>query len=446
MDFDARSGDDADEGGGWRFEAREETPRSPAPESDLQRYLRDIRPLPVLPHAEVVALAERMQKHLHAFHALVFSIPSIAAAVVVRWRERLRTGHATGVLSIRHRDKSGRDHAAAVDRALRRVERLLGERRRRPSPALDARLTARLLEAELAPELILEVTEELRARAAGDLRGVATECGVPEAELRERLASAGRELVAHRAAKSRLVSHNLKLVVFVAKGYRGRGVSFLDLIQEGSLGLIRAVEKFDPARGIKLSTYAVWWIHQSMIRAIQRGSHTVRLPSHVHDLLLEAGRIELRSLRERGREAERAELAAELRVDEETADLLVRSRAPSASLDQPIEGAHGLVLGDALADPDDPHPADVIDRQEIGRAMRDLLEGLGGRERQVLGARFGLGGGEVETLEVIGARMGLSRERVRQIEIGALAKLRPAAERRRLREAAAPLGSTAERR
>jgi RNA polymerase sigma factor (sigma-70 family) len=218
--------------------------------------------------------------------------------------------------------------------------------------------------------------------------------------------------------------HNLRLVVTQAKRYRNMGVPYVDLIQEGNLGLMRAVEKFEYQRGFKFSTYAVWWIEQALVRAIQSVSRTVRVPSHIYELQLRMRRVEA-DLRQRlGRHPGSQELAKALDVPEDMVELTRMSAYPIGSLEAPLPGTDDLRLEDALADDEVDDPAEIHDEQTLRNALTRELETLAPRERAILEARFGLEGGEPPTLEEIGQQMGLSRERVRQIEHRALSRLR----------------------
>jgi RNA polymerase primary sigma factor len=226
--------------------------------------------------------------------------------------------------------------------------------------------------------------------------------------------------------KNRFIEHNLKLVVAIAKDYRNLGLSFPDLIQEGNLGLIRAVEKFDHRRGFKFSTYAVWWIRQALVRAIQNHSRTIRLPSHVHDRLQRSQRVRAELTGKLGREPTAAELAPELGTDTgslESLDLLSRE---AISLESSVAGTEKR-LEDFVADPTSMAPDAGLDGERMRSGVGHLICNLTSREQLILRLRYGLGGEEEHTLEQIGQSLGLSRERVRQLEARALKKLRETA-------------------
>src|SRR4051812_7453873 len=225
------------------------------------------------------------------------------------------------------------------------------------------------------------------------------------------------------AAKARLIESNLRLVISIAKAYSTAGVPLLDLIQEGNLGLIRAVEKFDQARGFKLSTYATWWIRQSMSRAIADQGRTIRLPVHVHDMLKKLHRAERAYTAEHGRDATVEELAVILELPEERVLQLKQLHADPVSLEMPV-GEGGSQFSDVIEDVNAARPDHATDDKHQKDELEFALSKLNDRAREVVELRYGLDGAKPRTLEQVGACLGVTRERVRQIESRALRELK----------------------
>ena len=386
----------------------------------LQDYLTDIAEMSPLESEEQLRLFERMESAEAALRDSLAQIPEVARILLARWNEKRAQRRVTGSLSRWHRDGSNRDLNNLIDDAFVSIDASLTAHDRNASTCSTDRrrvrnsLAGSVRDAELALPVLFGALETLEKS--------------DQDPLERSSAKALRHAIEHRAqltdAKNLFISHNLRLVILCAKNYRNQKVPFLDLIQEGNLGLVRAVEKFDYRRGYRFSTYAIWWIEQSLVRAIANDSRTVRLPSPLIDQQRKLKQLEQSQRATTAAEPTALDLIEKLGINAGDADDLRRSFSSESSTQAQVGQMEDLTLEDTLVENDGQEIMATIDDRLLCDCIQAILPTLTEREQLVLEARFGLRGNAPRSLNDIGSELGLSRERIRQIENRALEQLR----------------------
>ncbi len=409
----------------------------------VRMYLREIGRVSLLTGEREVELARAMERgeYLQAIRSRLRAELGTAAEADVIGLEvfrSFRTGwaHVAGLVEavdlgeLRTRQQC-LEQVLPITRFPEAEIQVAAERLELSSDQLEESLRLRNVEWELLPEPVREMLEDAGMTEWPDDSAISEMLCVDVVGLAKNW---DRKIKEGEAAKVALTEANLRLVVSVAKKYVGRGMSMLDLIQEGNLGLIRAVEKFQHHKGYKFSTYATWWIRQAITRAIADQARTIRIPVHMVETINRLIRTSRRLQQELGREPTSEEIGAELQIDADRVREIIKISQEPVSLEMPIGEEEDSSLGDFIEDHKILAPADAASRKMLKEQMDDVLGTLSDRERQVLAMRFGLEDGRTRTLEEVGKAFGVTRERIRQIEAKALRKLRHPSRSKKLKD------------
>jgi RNA polymerase primary sigma factor len=387
----------------------------------FDHYVRDIGPLPLLTLEQERSFGREVQRADRRWRRAVLANPATALAVLEHWAA-LRAAGRRGTRMV---ESSAEPDERRIVRAMARVARLCKARAAvRTGDAaerdrLDSSIRRLLYRLDLSVRLLEQIEGDLQAHPARAARMT----GAPPRIMRRMLQESRDAHERLSEAKQRFVCANVKLVIHIAKGYRNRGLPLSDVIQEGNLGLLRAVEKFDPDRGVRFSSYAAYWIRQAIQRGIQCKARMIRVPSLLQQQVQRIGRDDAKRRSHGEAESSFEEQARSLRMEPSEALGLLASLREPVSIDAPVyDDSEPLV--DTLSDPDSEQIEDMLETRNLGGLLQSMIRKLEPRERLVVERRFGLARRLPETLESIGRDLELSRERIRQIEKKALERLR----------------------